>query len=388
MKRTLHYINTSILTLNSDLLERANLMKPHSFDIIFNLTKNYLSNEQFKDADKYTKQILQHNKCNQQILLELAKLNYNTLRFEEAIKLLDYIIDFDDRLQEEILLLKAKIFYKLNENIKALNILTSLTSLSFQEEILLLETQIAFDNSQFFLAKKLCQKLLSFSPKIVTAQKIQHKLIFKEKNVDFHKSKIEYQKLIKVYRLLDNNDEIKMLNNRLSETLASKSHWIKNPHKFSTYHGDQLLNIFSYSDEVLIELRKLFEKYVTIYLTQVTALMELYLSLNPKELLRINAWAVRLFSGGSQTAHTHPTGWISGVYYIEIPQINNNVEEGSLEFGYKNDQDFERLFIVQSIPGNLVLFPSFYIHKTIPFKTEGQRICIAFDIIPFTTNQD
>lgn len=384
MKKTLHYINKSNLILKIELLERANVIKPHSFDIILNLIKIYLSKEQFEDADKYTKQILEHNKCKKQTLLELARLNYNALRFEEANKLLNYIADFDNMLQEEVILLKAQIFYNLNKNTEALNILKSLTPLSFQEEILLLKTQIALDSRDFSLAKHLCQTLLSLSPKNVTAQKIRHKLTFKEKNVDFLELKFEYQKLIKVYSLHDDNDDVKILNNRLSKILVSKEQWLKNPHKFSTHHGDQLSDIFSYSDEVLVELRKLFEKFITIYIAQVMTLMEKYFSLDVKESLRINAWAVRLFSGGLQTPHTHPTGWISGVYYIEVPKFNDRTDEGGLEFVHKDNYDYKRLSIVQPISGNLVIFPSFYIHRTIPFKTEGQRICIAFDIVPFT----
>ena len=32
--------------------------------------------------------------------------------------------------------------------------------------------------------------------------------------------------------------------------------------------------------------------------------------------------------------------------------------------------------------GMLVLFPSYFYHRTIPFESAQQRICIAFDAIP------
>ena len=32
--------------------------------------------------------------------------------------------------------------------------------------------------------------------------------------------------------------------------------------------------------------------------------------------------------------------------------------------------------------GDLVFFPSSLFHRTIPFHSEGERLCIAFDLVP------
>ena len=34
--------------------------------------------------------------------------------------------------------------------------------------------------------------------------------------------------------------------------------------------------------------------------------------------------------------------------------------------------------------GQLILFPSWFWHQTLPFKSEDERISIAFDIVPTT----
>ena len=96
-------------------------------------------------------------------------------------------------------------------------------------------------------------------------------------------------------------------------------------------------------------------------------------------------WAVRLNSGGHQTAHIHSSGWISGVYYTSLPKLNKTLNEGALEFGVDYPKDkFKSLYTVQPEEGTLILFPSYYMHKTVPFESKKQRICISFDVYPYT----
>jgi len=37
---------------------------------------------------------------------------------------------------------------------------------------------------------------------------------------------------------------------------------------------------------------------------------------------------------------------------------------------------------VRAEPGRLVVFPSWYWHRTLPFAQPGERISIAFDVMP------
>ena len=34
--------------------------------------------------------------------------------------------------------------------------------------------------------------------------------------------------------------------------------------------------------------------------------------------------------------------------------------------------------------GDMVLFPSYLYHRTLPFESDAERICVAFDVIPET----
>ena len=38
--------------------------------------------------------------------------------------------------------------------------------------------------------------------------------------------------------------------------------------------------------------------------------------------------------------------------------------------------------IINIKTGNIVLFPSSLFHRTIPFESDEERVCIAFDVAP------
>ena len=102
----------------------------------------------------------------------------------------------------------------------------------------------------------------------------------------------------------------------------------------------------------------------------------------------ISMWGNILKSAGHQTTHNHPSGWLSGVFYVKVPEpiLNGgNGQDGWIEFGrpraeYGNaDQLDLRLF--RPRPGMLIVFPSYLWHRTLPFESEQTRISIAFDVV-------
>lgn len=87
--------------------------------------------------------------------------------------------------------------------------------------------------------------------------------------------------------------------------------------------------------------------------------------------------------------HIHEGGWINGEVYLQLPKKKQN--EGMIEFGLdgsnypKLHEDFPTK--IEDISTNdIVVFPSSLFHQTIPFKSKGERICIAFDINPQGNN--
>ena len=108
----------------------------------------------------------------------------------------------------------------------------------------------------------------------------------------------------------------------------------------------------------------------------------------PKNINLCTAWYVRYFQGGHFTSHIHDYGWISGSAYLTIPKDSGpDGQEGAIELtsdgnGYPRLHDeFEKKVILPKV-GDVVFFPSSVFHRTIPFNSKEERICIAFDVKP------
>lgn len=97
------------------------------------------------------------------------------------------------------------------------------------------------------------------------------------------------------------------------------------------------------------------------------------------------AWSVRLQSQGHHSSHFHPMGWISSAFYVVVPPSPEGTHEGWIQFGappYATATPQPPELFVQPKPGQLVLFPSYMWHGTVPFTAESERITIAFDAVP------
>lgn len=102
----------------------------------------------------------------------------------------------------------------------------------------------------------------------------------------------------------------------------------------------------------------------------------------------LRIWATVLEPGGQQTPHMHPLAWLSGVYYVQLPDgmAAEKAMAGALEFGAPPERLRGRVPppVRRIVPseGRLVVFPSYLYHRTEPFEVPGQRISLAFDVMP------
>ena len=89
---------------------------------------------------------------------------------------------------------------------------------------------------------------------------------------------------------------------------------------------------------------------------------------------------------GYQTPHIHPQAWVSGVYYASVPaDIAAGADQaGWIEFGEPlADYRFTakpELRLIRPEEGLMLLFPSYFYHRTLPFSAGGTRVSIAFDV--------
>ena len=103
----------------------------------------------------------------------------------------------------------------------------------------------------------------------------------------------------------------------------------------------------------------------------------------------LDVWGNILRAQGHQDGHIHNLGWLSGVYYVEMPEVLHEDDpnrEGWIEFNHPGygipDRGMATSHQVCPRPGMIVLFPSYVWHRTVPFAGAGERISVAFDLHP------
>jgi uncharacterized protein (TIGR02466 family) len=106
------------------------------------------------------------------------------------------------------------------------------------------------------------------------------------------------------------------------------------------------------------------------------------------ERLGLSVWGVAMDRQGHQLAHIHPSAWLSGVYYPKIPAVIRAGDPGHagwIEFG-RAPEDFHassqpEVRLIRPEDGLMVLFPSYFYHRTVPFESDEGRVSIAFDVL-------
>lgn len=95
-------------------------------------------------------------------------------------------------------------------------------------------------------------------------------------------------------------------------------------------------------------------------------------------------WTNILSAGGYHTPHVHPAAWLSGVYYVRVPggaeEHRGTLELACTEPMFKGHAN-PLMRPVLPEPGMLVLFPSYFYHRTLPIRSAEERIAVAFDVV-------
>ncbi|MCH8835591.1 MAG: tetratricopeptide repeat protein [Proteobacteria bacterium] len=108
----------------------------------------------------------------------------------------------------------------------------------------------------------------------------------------------------------------------------------------------------------------------------------------PPERFGLSVWGVVLEGPGHQIPHIHPAAWLSGVYYAQLPDVvgeSGPRGAGWIEFG-RPPEHFHctvepEVRLVRPEEGLMVLFPSYFYHRTVPTESTDMRISIAFDVL-------
>jgi Flp pilus assembly protein TadD len=102
----------------------------------------------------------------------------------------------------------------------------------------------------------------------------------------------------------------------------------------------------------------------------------------------LKSWSTVLDREGNLEPHVHYASYLSAVYYPKIPTQMTSTRAGAgfLEFGGGPARFPTRhvrpVRALEPREGLLVLFPSYFYHRTAPFTAAEIRVAIAFDTVP------
>ena len=156
------------------------------------------------------------------------------------------------------------------------------------------------------------------------------------------------------------------------------------------HDATQTLNLFDRPEPVARALADTIHSAVQRYLSTVTlAAAHPFLAQKPHD-FTAEAWGTRLNTYGEAEHHFHQHAWISGVYYVDLPEFVQNPKanslDGCLEFcrfhSYSATPVQSDTMVIQPEPGLIVLFPAYAYHRVLPFERPGRRISIAFNLLP------
>lgn len=147
-------------------------------------------------------------------------------------------------------------------------------------------------------------------------------------------------------------------------------------------------NLFSATDPVVDWLKACVNKSVSDYLKQHSISYDVD--------WQLQAWANINRNGDYHNLHNHPYCYLSGTYYVQVPQkyntgVRSDLNPGAISFydprpqanmgAIKGDGQIDPEYRVQPVPGLMLLWPSFLHHLVHPNLSDELRISVSFNVM-------
>jgi tetratricopeptide (TPR) repeat protein len=203
---------------------------------------------------------------------------------------------------------------------------------------------------------------------------------------DLRSEWLESNELVSVIDLSDDLPPLDVLGQTLRSLHVAKGEYLNESVRGGTQTDGPL---FSRIDPVIRRLRKAsvgaVEKYVSA-LPPADGDHPLLRERRDRRARFSGSWSVRLRSGGRHSNHVHPQGWISSALYVALPPKSEGEADDAGWFTLGEPDQRLGLKLgpwrkIEPRPAQLVLFPSWMWHGTVPFA-EGERLTVAFDVAP------
>ena len=204
---------------------------------------------------------------------------------------------------------------------------------------------------------------------------------------------LDYPRLVRTRRIDRPTgwSSIEAFNDELARYVRGHPTLMDEPPGRSTVGGSVTLGILHADDPPISALRQFIGICVGEYLATTVKASSSIFAPAPSA-WQLNGWGVVLRAQDYQSSHFHPAAIVSGVYYVRIPEVvkrSGTGDAGCIRFG-EPEAGTEPAAVaagwqtlsVRPEDGLIVLFPSYFWHRTIPFESEEDRICVAFDVLP------
>lgn len=204
------------------------------------------------------------------------------------------------------------------------------------------------------------------------------------------------ERFLHAHRLADlgyGPEEVTALNRELSEFASNEPSLREDPPEYATVKAwHSTTNLADHGNQAVVILKKFITHAFAQRLSSLPQEDQAhpFVRSAPPE-YHLDLWAIKMRDGGKLLPHIHVDGWLSGVYYVDVPSIVD--DPGAGRAGWLNvgtprvDIKLTReplIRVVKPEPGLMVTFPSYFWHDTVPLPAdnEEQRLCLAFDLHP------
>jgi tetratricopeptide (TPR) repeat protein len=205
------------------------------------------------------------------------------------------------------------------------------------------------------------------------------------------------ERLIHAHRLSDigyGAEDVVRLNRALSAFAQKEPTLREDPPQYATFKGwHSTRNLADYPDAPIEELKRFIRHGFEARLARLAEEDAAHplVRAAPRD-YRLDLWTVKLRGGGGKMLpHIHVDGWLSGVYYVDVPAVVDDPGAGGagwIKFGTpRADMRISREPLTRTVkpePGKMLTFPSYFWHDTVPLP-EGRgehRLCYSWDYQP------
>ncbi|MBD1139019.1 tetratricopeptide repeat protein [Pelagibacterales bacterium SAG-MED46] len=408
-----------------DCFEKAIKINPNFAAAYSNLGNIFVVLEENQKAISYFEKSIEINPNHRDGLYNLGNLFLNTTEYKKAIDCFEKAIEIDTNhagLQNNL----GVSFLKLDEYTKALKCFQKAISINPNNHDTYNNLAISFGNlgehqkaidsfkkaklinpnldyeisiAESYLKNKDAKNALSFLetylkkyPQDTRANAYKTIALRGLKKFDQIEELISFANLVKTIDLqILTSDNILEFNKELRSLLVNdpRRHPENNHRGWAIRGGTVIRNLLNTTNPSILKFEFFLKKAIDYYIDNLPNNDEHpFLMIKKKDYHINNSWVNFLEPGNFQANHIHDKGWISGVYYLDEPEIElDEKHAGWIEFnraGYNlphfaGEQGIE---LIKPKSGMFILFPSYTWHGTIPYKHKYNRISISFDINP------